>query len=61
MIEMTRFDFALLSLAILLLGISFGLLIAGHDQFMPSLLGSLVLSAWFELRGNKHRRENSNG
>jgi hypothetical protein len=60
-IEMSRFDFALLSLAILILGVSIGLLIAGHNQFMSVMLGSLVLSTWFELRGNKRRRENSNG
>ncbi|NCQ20847.1 MAG: hypothetical protein GW801_05555 [Sphingomonadales bacterium] len=60
MIEMSHFDFALLPLAILVMGIAIGLWIAGYDQFMFVMLGAVVLSTWFELKSNK-RREKSNG
>ncbi|NCP13147.1 MAG: hypothetical protein GW858_03155 [Sphingomonadales bacterium] len=57
---MSHFDFALLPLAILVMGIAIGLWIAGYDQFMFVMLGAVVLSTWFELKSNK-RREKSNG
>ncbi len=60
MIAMSRFDFALMSLAILVMGIAIGLWIAGFDRFMPVMLAAVVLSTWFEFRSDKCL-EKSNG
>lgn len=60
MIEMSRFDFALLSLAALVMGISLGMWFTGHEQFMPVMLVAVALATWFEVKSLK-RREKVNG